>query len=110
MLLNKKIKKDNKKYKKKKKIAQNAFPYKYINSNTVPTLCIYGGIDTLVGVAQYSFLKQLAEKYGYKIELVYMKNGGHMLEDYKTTEGVKAMREIHYQILTFAKTYFTLDN
>ena len=38
-----------------------------------------------------------------------MKNGGHITDDYKTTDGVKAMREMHYQILNFAKTYFTLD-
>ena len=109
ILVNKKIKKDNEKYIKMQKIVQNAFPYKYVNSNTVPTLCIYGGIDSVVGVAQYSILKKLAEKYGNKIELVYMKNGGHLLEDFKTTDGVKAMREMHYQILCFAQTYFTLD-
>ena len=109
MLVNKKINKSNEKYIEMLKIAQNTFPYKYVNSNTVPTLCMYGGLDTLVGVAQYRTLKKLAEKYGNKIELVYMKNGGHITDDYKTTDGVKAMREMHYQILNFAKTYFTLD-
>ena len=39
-----------------------------------------------------------------------MKNGGHMLNDYKTENGKKAMKEIHYQILNFAKTYFTHEN
>ena len=109
MLVNKKINKSNEKYIEMLKIAQNTFPYKYVNSNTVPTLCMYGGLDTLVGVAQYRTLKKLAEKYGNKIELVYMKNGGHMLDDFKTTDGVKALREMHYQILNFSKTYFTLD-
>jgi pimeloyl-ACP methyl ester carboxylesterase len=109
ILLNKKIKKDNEKYIGMLKAVQYAFPYKYVNSDTVPTLCIYGGLDTLVGVAQYSSLKKLAEKYGNKIELVYMKNGGHLLDDYKTTDGVKSMREMNFQILSFAKTYFTFD-
>ena len=32
-----------------------------------------------------------------------------MLGSYDTKDGINAMREMHYQILNFAKTYFTLD-
>ena len=67
-------------------------------------------MDDFIGVAHYSFLKKLSEKYGNKIELVYMREGDHSLINYDTLEGINTMREMHYQILRFAKTYFTLDD
>ena len=108
MLENKKIKTDNEHYKEMLKFCENAFLIKYINSNTVPTLCEYGGKDSIVGVSQYSYLKQYSMKYGNKIELVYLKEAEHHLVD-ETEEGMNSAREMHYQILHFAKTYFTLD-
>ena len=109
MIENKRIKTDNEKYKEMLKIAQYGFPVKFINSKTVPTLCEYGGKDNFVGVVQYSHLKRLAEKYGNKIVLIYMKDGGHALESYDTKDGMNAIKEMHYQIMKFAKTYFTND-
>ena len=109
MLENEKIKYENEKYKELFKIAKYTFINNHIIINAVPTLCEYGGKDGIVGVAHYSYLKKLSEKYGNKIELVYMKDGGHILESYDTKDGINAMREMHYQILKFAKTYFTLD-
>ena len=108
MMENKKIKKDNEHYKEILKFCENAFPIKYINSNTVPTLCEYGGRDSIIGIAQYSYLKQYSMKYGNKIELVYFKDAEHLLID-ETEEGMNSVREMHYQILHFAKTYFRLD-
>lgn len=110
ILINKKINKDNEKYKEILRIINFAFPLKYINSNTPPTLCEYGGIDDIAGVAHYSFLKKISEKYGNKLELVYMREGDHSLMNYDTLEGINTMREMNYQILHFAKTYFTLDD
>ena len=109
MIENKKIKTDSEKYKEMLKIVQNAFPVKFINSKTVPTLCEYGGKDNVVGIAQYSYIKRLAEKYGNKIELIYMKDSYHMLESYETKDGMSTIKEMHYQIMKFAKTYFTCD-
>ena len=106
MIENKKIKLNNEKYKEMFKIAKNTFPTNFINSNTVPTLCKYGGKDSIVGIAQYSYLKKLSEKYGNTVELVYMKDGGHMLDGYNTIEGINSMREMHYKILNFANKYF----
>ena len=110
MIDNKKIKLDNDKYKEMFKIAQYTFPIKFINNNTVPTLCVYGGRDSLVGVAQYGLLKKKSEKYGNRVELIYMKYGGHLLDSYDTKDGMNAIREMHYQVLNFAKTYFTSEN
>ena len=109
MIENKTIKTNNEKYKEMLKIAKYTFPVTFINNNTAPTLCEYGGKDTLVGIAQYKFLKQLSEKHGNRVVLIYMKYGGHMLDSYDTENGMNAIREMHYQILNFAKTYFTSE-
>jgi len=107
MCENKKIKTDNEKYKELFKIVKNTFPVNFVNSNTIPTLCHYGGKDGIVGVKQYYHLKKLSEKYGNKVELVYMKHGGHSLDSYDTEDGMHSIREMHYQILNFAEKYFT---
>ena len=106
MMINKTIDKNNEKYKELFKIAKYTFPVYYINENSVPTLCIYGGEDSIVGIAQYSRLKKLSEKNGNKIELIYMKDSGHLMDNYETKDGMLAIRETHYQILSFAKAYF----
>lgn len=105
-----KNKKDNEKYKELLKIVKYTFPVTFVNNNTVPTLCNYGGKDSLVGVAQYSFLKKLSDKYNNRVELIYMKYGGHLLDSYDTKNGMNAIREMHFQILNFARTYFNSEN
>ena len=39
-----------------------------------------------------------------------MKNGDHFLADYESNEGKDSMREIHYKILNYAKTYFSSED
>ena len=104
---NKTIKKDNKKYIELLNIVKFTFPTTFVNSKAVPTLCKYGGNDSIIGVVHYSALKKLSEKYGNKLKLVYMKNAEHDLISYDNENGLTAMKEMHYQILEFAKTYFT---
>ena len=106
---NKKIKTENEKYKELFKIVKNAFPVNFVNSNTIPTLCHYGGKDGIVGIKQYYYLKKLSVKFGNKVELLYMKYGGYALDSFDTEDGMHSIREMHYQILNFAKTYFTND-
>ena len=110
MMINNKINLDNEKFKELNKIATYTYPVNFINENSVPTLCLYGGRDTSVGIIHYHYLKKISEKFGNKVELVYMKNGGHLLTDYKTKEGMNSIREMNYQILNYAKTYFTNDD
>ena len=110
MMNGKKINLDNKEYKELNNLAKYGYPVNYINDNSMPTLCLYGGMDSTVGIVQYYYLKKIFEKFGNKVELIYMKNGGHFLADYKTKEGMNAIREMNYQILNYAKTYFISDN
>ena len=107
MIVDNKINKESAKYQEMFKKVQNSFPIKFVDNNTLPTLCEYAGNDSLVGVAMYKFLKEASKKYGNQLDLVYMKYAGHELVSYNTENGIKAMRDIHYQVLNYASKYFT---
>ena len=104
---NKAIKKDNEKYIKLNNIVKFAYPITFIHSESVPTLCQYGGNYSIIGVVHYSALKKLSEKYGNKLLLVYSKNAEHDLICFDDENGLLSKKEMHYQILYFAETYFT---
>ena len=111
MTENGKIKINNTKYQDLFNVVKYAFPVNFIDSNTVPTLCQYGGKDPLVGISQYSYLYKAFEANGIenKIKIIYMKFGGHELINFDTENGLKAMRDLNYYILDYAKIYFTHD-
>ena len=109
MMENKKIIENNEKYQELLNNVKYAFPTEYSNNNTIPTLCIYGGNDTLIGVAQYAYLKSLSNKIENKLVLIYSKYSNHYVINFNTQNGIDAMREMHYQILNFAKLYFSYN-
>lgn len=112
MIENGTIKEIDSKYQEMLKRVKYAFPVTYVNANTVPTLCQYGGKDFIAGIGHYSCLYSAFEKVGIqdKTKFIYMKYGGHELINFDTDNGLKAMRDLNYDILDFAKTYFTHDS
>jgi len=107
MIENKKIKVDNEKYQELLKIVKFTFPSYYAISNIIPTLCVYGGNDSIIGVSQYAFLKSNSKSIKDKIKIIYSRYADHSVINYSTENGINAMREMHYQILNFAKLYFS---
>ena len=107
MIENKKIKVDNKKYQELLKVVKFAFPSYYAISNIIPTLCVYGGNDSIIGISQYAFLKSNSKSIKDKIKIIYSRYADHSVINYSTENGINAMREMHYQILNFAKLYFS---
>lgn len=107
MLENKKIKEDNIKYKELINQAKYTFPIYYAGKNIIPTLCIYGGNDSTIGVAQYAYLKNESKLIEDKIVLIYSRYADHCVVNYKTEDGINAMREMYFQILNFSELYFS---
>ena len=107
MIENKKIKVDNEKYQELLKIVKFAFPSYYAINNVIPTLCVYGGNDAIIGVAQYAYLKSNSKSIKDKIIIIYSRYADHNVVNYDTENGINAMREMHYQILNFSKLYFS---
>ena len=86
-------------------------PIEVIGKKFMPTLCLYGGNDDLVGVNHYSLLRQAYIDHGQedKIELVYMKYGGHERFHHGTEHDIIAMKEMHAKMVEYGKKYFTWD-
>ena len=105
MLNNKKINEDNNNYKELLNLVKYAFPSEYINNNTIPTLCVYGGNDTLIGIEHYSYLKSNCNRTDY-IYGIYSRYSEHSVINYSSESNINAMREMYYQILNFSKTFF----
>ena len=84
-------------FKKLLKKAEYAFPHKYVNKDSPPMICTYGGKDTGVGIGQYALIKQAYIDAGIsnKIELIYGRYGNHDL-GYETPYG-DAISEEHYK-------------
>ena len=106
------INETNEKYQQMYNIVKYAFPVELIKntSRRIPLLCEYCGNDTLVGVAQYHYLKELYEDEDGTIELVYMINAGHEQFHYFEERSIEAMKKMHYKITQFAKKYFKETN
>ena len=106
-----KIKTTEAKYKEMFKVAKNAIPLYFIEDNPIPVLCEYGGKDSIVGVAQYCYLKEKYDQKGGVIDLIYMKYAGHNVNHHHhhTEQGIITMKEMNYKILDFANKYFTND-
>lgn len=103
------IKTNDAKYIEMFKVAKNAIPIYFAGDNPIPVLCEYGGNDSIVGVAQYCYLKEIYDQKERDIDLVYMRYAGHELYHHDTEQGIIAMKEMNYKILDFANKYFTND-
>ena len=109
MMNGNRIKTNDQKVKEMFEIAKNAIPIYFIEDNPIPVLCEYGGNDSVVGVAQYCYLKEKYDQKGGVIDLVYMRYAGHDLNHHNTEQGINAMKEMNFKILDFANKYFTND-
>ena len=103
---NKKINTNSTKYKELFSIVTNAFPSNIIDKNKVPTICFYTGNDDTVGVTQFAYLNEKAEKDGKNLIYIYSRYADHNFLNFGTENGTSALRELNYQINDLGKTLF----
>ena len=85
---------------------QLVFPIEYADKNVVPTLCLYTGKDTVVGVRQYSYLKsKFVDKK--KIDIYYCKNLNHDMYVKDSQDSNKCFTELYAKISNFTNKYFS---
>ena len=111
LIVNGEVNTSDEKYQQIYNFSKYGSPIEVIGKKFMPTLCLYGGNDDLVGVNHYSLLRQAYIDHGQedKIELVYMKYGGHERFHHGTEHDIIAMKEMHAKMVEYGKKYFTWD-
>ena len=111
LIINGEIQTEDENYKQMYKYAKYGSPLDVYRNCTIPMLCLYGGNDDLVGIMHYSQLrdKYIKNRAGEKIELVYMKYGGHERFHHGAEHDIIAMKDMHAKMVEYAKKYFESD-
>jgi len=85
---------------------QLTFPIAYPDKNPVPTLCLYGGKDTIIGIKHYSLLKsKFANKS--RIDIAYNKNLTHDFYIEGNPDSEKCFLDLKAKLLDFSNKYFS---
>ena len=103
---NRTIIKDNDKYKAMDKVIKYSYITQIEDSNKIPTICIYGGIDDTVGITNYAYLKQKADQDGRPLDLIYIKDQGHLLIQPTTPTGFLKLKEALSKITEYSRQKF----
>ena len=97
---------ENENYKKMEKFDKNAFVTEIEDKHKLPTLCVYGGIDEVVGVAAFAYLKQKMDKDKRPYDFVYSKTEGHLPIIPTSKEGKEQLIKISQKIIEYFHKYF----
>ena len=89
----------------------NQIKYGYVteieDKHKLPTICVYGGKDVILGVSTYAYLKEKAGKDGRPLDFIYSKNEGHLLYFPTTIDGVQQRLKMDNLISDYCKKYFS---
>ena len=92
------------------KKANYALPLDYVNENTIPTICIYGGNDDDAGIGHYAVLKDKFDEYeNGNLTLIYSRYAPHLPYELNTENGINKAREMIYSVLDFTEKYCQKD-
>ena len=101
---------DNELYKERFEKGKFGFPIRYIEKDSIPTLCFYGGKDVDVGIGHYSLLKSYFDKKENRnIELVYFQNASHNIMNDPPEVIEMLMNEFYSKLLNYSNKYFSKD-
>ena len=76
------------------------------DKHKIPTICVYGGIDIVLGISAYAYLKEKADKDGRHLDFIYSRYEGHGLVNPTTLDGKNKVREAYAKIMNYFKNYF----
>ena len=98
--------KDDEKYQAMDKVIKHSYITQIEDKNKIPTICIYGGKDDTVGITNYAYLKKKADKDERTLELIYIKDQGHLLIQPTTPTGLLQLKEALSKISEYSKQKF----
>ena len=76
------------------------------DKHKIPTVCVYGGTDEVLGISTYAYLKEKADKDGRHLDFIYSRYEGHGLVNPTTLDGKNKVREAYAKIMNYFKNYF----
>ena len=89
----------------------NQVKYGYVteieDKHKLPTICVYGGKDEILGVTTYAYLKEKARKDGRHLDFIYSRTEGHSLIIPTTPDGKKNLLKISDLFKNYCNKYFT---
>ena len=72
----------------------------------MPTFCVYGGTDVVLGITTYAYLKEKADNDGRPLDYIYSRNEGHLLIFPTTKDGLEQHSKIKKLIKEYCEKYF----
>ena len=88
----------------------NIIKYGYIteieDKHKLPTICVYGGTDVVLGITTYAYLKEKADNDGRPLDYIYSRNEGHLLIFPTTKDGLEQLSKIKKLIKEYCEKYF----
>ena len=106
LLDNKTINIENEKYKEMYKFVKHAYVTEIEDKHHLPTICMYGGEDTLLGVSSFAYLKQKMIQDNRPYDFIYTRYEGHSLIITNKEAGKEKTRETSSKIMNYCRTYF----
>jgi hypothetical protein len=106
MLQDGRLDENNEKYRQMFNVIVNGFPTHYINSNSVPIICVYGGKDEVIGIGHLAYLYSLNQEYNKKINFLYSQNASHNVFKINDELNYDLWTKISTQIKIYSDKYF----
>ena len=106
LLPNKTINASDERYKELIKFSKYANILEIEDINKFPTICFYGGIDEVVGVSAFAYLKQKMLKDKRPYTFFYSRCEGHKLSQSKSKDVLPNTWERNSIIMQYLKKYF----
>ena len=74
------------------------------DKHELPTICVYGGSDDVIGVAHYAYLKEKAKR---KIDYIYARYEGHIIILTNNDEGIQEIMNMNAKITEYFHDNFS---
>jgi len=97
---------ESKYYLKMYNLIKNGYITEIEDKHKLPTICVYGGTDEVLGVTTYAYLKEKAGKDGRPLDYIYSRNEGHLLIFPKTIDGQQQLLKMNNIIKDYCNKYF----
>lgn len=98
---------ENEKYKRMYEVVKYGYVTEIEDKHKLPTICIYGGFDFILGVSTYAYLKEKAVKDGRPLDFIYSRYEGHGLVFPSKEDGKIKVWEMSSLIMKYFEKYFT---